>query len=65
MNLENLFSIGRLLEAKRGHLYWTPCAAHCIDLILEDIGKISNVKQVLQRAMALSGFIYARPGVVT
>ncbi|KAL0452979.1 UNVERIFIED_CONTAM: hypothetical protein Slati_1276000 [Sesamum latifolium] len=24
---------GYLLEAKYMHLYWTPCAAHCIDLI--------------------------------
>ncbi|KAL4567756.1 hypothetical protein LXL04_023349 [Taraxacum kok-saghyz] len=30
---------GRLLEAKRQHLYWTPCAAHCLDLMLEEIGK--------------------------
>ncbi|CAH1412850.1 unnamed protein product [Lactuca virosa] len=30
---------GKLLEAKREHLYWTPCAAHCLDLMLEDIGK--------------------------
>jgi len=22
--------------AKRPHLYWTPCAAHCFHLILED-----------------------------
>eukprot|EP00262_Sarcandra_glabra_P005198 TRINITY_DN16554_c0_g1_i3.p1 TRINITY_DN16554_c0_g1~~TRINITY_DN16554_c0_g1_i3.p1 ORF type:complete len:135 (-),score=2.23 TRINITY_DN16554_c0_g1_i3:56-460(-) len=25
---------------KRPRLYWTLCAAHCIDLILEDIGKV-------------------------
>ena len=28
--------VGRLLEAKRPHLYWSPCAAHCLDLMLED-----------------------------
>ncbi|GKV49742.1 hypothetical protein SLEP1_g56476 [Rubroshorea leprosula] len=33
-------------------------AAHCIDLILEDIGKISKVKKTIQRAMSLVGFIY-------
>ena len=26
--------VRRLLEKKRPHLYWTPCAAHCLDLIL-------------------------------
>ncbi|XP_060673906.1 uncharacterized protein LOC132804042 [Ziziphus jujuba] len=25
------------------NLYWTPCAAHCIDLIFEDIGKHENI----------------------
>lgn len=31
----------KLLQAKRSHLYWTPCDAHCLDLILENIGKLS------------------------
>ncbi|KAE8695810.1 Detected protein of unknown function [Hibiscus syriacus] len=30
---------GKLLEAKRPNIYWTPCVAHCLDLMLEDIGK--------------------------
>ena len=29
---------GKLLM-KKYNLYWTPCAAHCIDLMFEDIGK--------------------------
>ncbi|KAL6559467.1 hypothetical protein OROGR_004584 [Orobanche gracilis] len=55
---------GRMLMAKRPHLYWTPCAAHCIDLILEDIGKLSTFKKTLKRAMSLNAYIYVRPGVV-
>lgn len=39
-NASNYVKAGKLLEAKRPHLFWTPCAAHCIDLMLEDIGKI-------------------------
>lgn len=35
---------GKLLMDKRKHLYWTPCAAHCIDLILEDIEKMEKVR---------------------
>ncbi|CAI0545089.1 unnamed protein product [Linum tenue] len=27
---------GERLMAKRKHLFWTPCAAHCLDLVLED-----------------------------
>ncbi|GKV13856.1 hypothetical protein SLEP1_g24823 [Rubroshorea leprosula] len=53
-----LFIGGKLLEENRKHIFWTPCAAHCIDLILENIGKISKVKKTIQRAMSFIGFIY-------
>lgn len=52
------------MEAKRPNLYWTPCAAHCIDLMLEDIFKIPQFKQVFERAVRMNGYIYARPGVL-
>ena len=32
--------------AKYPHLYWTPCAAHCIDLILEDIAGLLVIDSV-------------------
>ncbi|XP_057490654.1 uncharacterized protein LOC130776438 [Actinidia eriantha] len=37
----------KFLEAKRPNLYWTPCAAHCIDLMLEDIFKIPPLQCML------------------
>ncbi|XP_042466041.1 uncharacterized protein LOC122048553 [Zingiber officinale] len=49
---------GKLLEAKRPHLYWTPCAAHCVDLILEDIGKLPDFKATLKKAMSVNAYIY-------
>ncbi|KAJ9562045.1 hypothetical protein OSB04_007205 [Centaurea solstitialis] len=55
---------GAMLEATRPHLYWTPCAAHCIDLMLEDIGKIPKVKNTLKRAMFMNGYIYNHVGIV-
>ncbi|KAF7827014.1 uncharacterized protein G2W53_018178 [Senna tora] len=45
-----LKAAGKKLMKKRKHVYWTPCAAHCINLCLEDIGKKSNVKNVLKNA---------------
>ncbi|RVW89461.1 hypothetical protein CK203_046848 [Vitis vinifera] len=33
---------GMLLMEKRKHLFWSPCAAHCIDLMLEDIGSMKH-----------------------
>ncbi|XP_059282093.1 uncharacterized protein LOC132035933 [Lycium ferocissimum] len=63
-NGSNFVLAGQLLQRKRRHIYWTPCAAHCIDLMLEDIGKIPNIKKTLQRAIALVGFIYGHSGVL-
>ena len=52
------FVAGQLLKTKRKHLYWTPCAAHCSDLMLEDIGKIPEIKKTLERAIFVVGFLY-------
>ncbi|KAK4271061.1 hypothetical protein QN277_019809 [Acacia crassicarpa] len=36
-NVANYKAAGALLMEKRKQIYWTPCAAHCIDLMLEDL----------------------------
>ena len=53
-----------MLEKKRPHLYWTSCAAHCLDLILEDIGKLSHIKKTIERVISISGYIYNRTGLL-
>lgn len=55
---------GKKLMEKRPHLYWTACAAHCIDLILEDIGKKKSVGSVLENAKKITRFIYSYDWVV-
>ncbi|XP_073290495.1 uncharacterized protein [Primulina huaijiensis] len=55
---------GRHLEAQYPHLYWSPCAAHCIDLMLEDFFKLPHLKKVYERAMMVNGYIYNRPQVL-
>ncbi|KAI3730392.1 hypothetical protein L1987_61562 [Smallanthus sonchifolius] len=57
-NASNYKLAGTYLESSRKHLYWTPCAAHCIDLMLEDIGKITKIKDCLKNAMFANGYIY-------
>ena len=47
-----------MLQKKRPNLYWIPCATHFIDLILDDIGKLPNIKRTLERAISLNGYIY-------
>ena len=46
-NGANYKATGQLLMQARKHLFWTPCAAHCIDLILEDISKEPDVTTVI------------------
>jgi len=56
--LQKYFCIGKLLQASRLKIFWTPCVAHYIDLILEEIEKISKVKKVVAQTISLVGFIY-------
>ena len=51
-------------KKKRPHLYWTPCAAHCLNLILEDIGKLPHIKNTIERAISIRGYIYNRTGLL-
>ena len=44
-NASNYVAAGRLLEEKHPTIWWIPCAAHCLDLVLEDIGKIEWVRK--------------------
>ncbi|KAJ6949447.1 hypothetical protein NC651_003489 [Populus alba x Populus x berolinensis] len=46
---------------KRKSLFWTPCAAHCIDLILEDFEKKLKVHQVtIAKGRKIISYIYSR-----
>ena len=49
---------GRILMHRYPTLFWTPCAAHCIDLILEDIAKIPYIKDIFELAKSITKFIY-------
>ena len=39
-NAANYVAAKRLLSGKYPNIFWTPCVAHYIDQILEDIGKM-------------------------
>ena len=57
-NAANYVAAGRMLMDRYPSLFWTPCAAHCIDLMLEDMGKIPFIKVVIDQARAIPKFIY-------
>lgn len=48
---------GRLVEEQFPHITWTPCTAHCLDLLLEDIGKLSWAKDLLREGKDVVQFI--------
>jgi hypothetical protein len=48
-NAANYVVVGRLLMLRYPTLFWTPCAAHCIDLILEDMEKFLISRILLNR----------------
>ncbi|KAK9053403.1 hypothetical protein SSX86_030037 [Deinandra increscens subsp. villosa] len=64
-NASNYKAAGSLLMEKRKGLYWTPCAAHCIDLMLEKIGELPQHKNALLKAKKVSNFIYNHQWVLS
>ena len=48
---------GKLLM-KKYNLYWTPCAAHCIDLMFENICKRESISDLITNARKIPNFIY-------
>lgn len=45
---------------KRGGLFWTPCAAHCIDLMLEDFEKhIPSHRETIADAEKITTYLYS------
>ncbi|KAF9664452.1 hypothetical protein SADUNF_Sadunf16G0020300 [Salix dunnii] len=45
-------------------LYWAPCAARCIDQILEDFGKLEWINAVLEQAKSVTRFVYNNSAVL-
>lgn len=46
-----------LLREKRPWIYWTECAAHCIELMLEDIASLPDVSKIIATAKVITIFL--------
>ena len=57
-NGANYKAVRRKLIEKYQSMYWTSCAAHCLNLILKDIGDMPHVKDVTMLASKVTVFIY-------
>eukprot|EP00253_Pinus_taeda_P001667 PITA_01667 len=64
-NAANYVAAGRILMDRHPTLFWTPCAAHCIDLMLEDIAKIPFVKDIVDSSKSTTKFIYNHTSVLS
>ena len=53
-----------LMKAKRPSIFWNGCAAHCIDLMLEDIGNLGSVDKIIAQARQVTVFLYAHTRVL-
>ncbi|XP_066345436.1 uncharacterized protein [Miscanthus floridulus] len=57
-NASNNMGAKKLLHEKRPHIFWTSCAAHTINLMLQGIGNIPRFKKVVDQAKAFTIFVY-------
>ncbi|XP_068463716.1 uncharacterized protein [Phaseolus vulgaris] len=65
-NAANFKAAGELLMQNREHLYWTPCAAHCIDLIFEDFQKKLKVHELtIKKGRKITTYIYGKSMLIS
>ncbi|XP_030941576.1 uncharacterized protein LOC115966484 [Quercus lobata] len=57
-NAFNYVSAGKLLCEKYKTINWSPCAAHCLNLVLQDMGDMPHVDSLKKRASKVTVFIY-------
>ncbi|CAA0838838.1 hAT transposon superfamily protein, partial [Striga hermonthica] len=58
-NASNNMAAKDLMSVERPKIFWTSCATHTINLMLEGMGKIKKFKTTIAQANSLTIFIYA------
>ncbi|XP_072054868.1 uncharacterized protein [Arachis hypogaea] len=57
-NAANYVAAGRLINRNYDNIYWSPCAAHCLNLILKDISSMAHISNLATRASKITVFVY-------
>ncbi|KAK8916390.1 hypothetical protein KSP39_PZI022795 [Platanthera zijinensis] len=57
-NAANYKEAGALLHEKYVNIYWSPCAAHCLNLILKEICFMTHVKDIANKASKVTILVY-------
>ena len=55
--LSNYMVAGRLFEIRNPTIFWTYCVSHCIDLMLEDIGKLHWILEVVEKEKSITKYL--------
>ncbi|CAN6294012.1 unnamed protein product [Urochloa humidicola] len=63
-DIHSAMKSAKMLTAKRPNIFWTHCAASCIDMMLEEIGHIPLIKQTIAKAKSLTAFIYGQTSLL-
>lgn len=57
-NASNNMGAKKLLFEKRPNIFWSSCATHTINLMLQGIGSLPRFKKVIDQAKAFTIFVY-------
>ncbi|XP_052626826.1 uncharacterized protein LOC111876822 [Lactuca sativa] len=57
-NAANYKLAGNMLCERYTSITWSPCAAHCLNLVLKDVSELDNVKSLVTLASRVTVFVY-------
>ena len=56
-SVANCVGADKLIVEKYPEIYWSPCATHCLDLLLNDLAKFPWIHEVIHRGREVVNFI--------
>ncbi|XP_027095656.1 uncharacterized protein [Coffea arabica] len=57
-------TVGKLVMGKYKTLFWTACASHCLELMLEKMGTMKKVKETMDKAKTITRFVHSHASVL-
>ncbi len=60
----NCKTMGDLVMRDYLSIVWTPCATHCLELLIENIAKLPWIKDVIIKAKHIVNFMSKKPKVL-
>ncbi|XP_073065998.1 uncharacterized protein [Primulina eburnea] len=58
-NATNNMDAAKLMKEKQPGVFWSSCATHTVNLMLESFGKLPRFKKIIDQAKSFTIFIYA------